>query len=78
MEVEKLVRMANQIAANMDYGPDKKKAADGIADHLHRFWTKAMCTLIVEGQRNNSVELSPVASLAVTKLADLQRKKHAV
>ena len=29
MDVEKLVRMANQIAANFDYGPDKDKIVHG-------------------------------------------------
>ena len=42
MDVEKLVKMANQIAANSDYGPDKEKVAATVADHLTRFWTPAM------------------------------------
>ena len=32
MKADKLVRMANQIAANFDYGGDKQKTVAGIAD----------------------------------------------
>jgi formate dehydrogenase subunit delta len=69
MDVEKLVRMANQIAANCDYGPDKDKIVAAVADHLTRFWTPSMRSLIVEGHRKNLIDLSPIAARAVEKLA---------
>jgi formate dehydrogenase subunit delta len=69
MDVEKLVRMANQIAANMDYGPDQEKIAAGIADHLRRFWTPSMRALIIEGHGKGLTDLSPLAARAVEKLA---------
>ena len=72
MDVEKLVRMANQIAANFEYGPDKDKAAAGVADHLRRFWTPSMRAQIIDGYRQNTVELSDLAKLAVAKLAEQQ------
>jgi formate dehydrogenase subunit delta len=68
MDVDKLVRMANQIAANSDYGPDKDKVAAVVADHLSRFWTPAMRVAIIEGHRKNLIDLSPVAARAVEKL----------
>jgi formate dehydrogenase subunit delta len=68
MDVEKLVKMANQIAANSDYGSDKDKVAAVVADHLTRFWTPAMRVAIIEGHKKNLVELSPVAARAVEKL----------
>jgi formate dehydrogenase subunit delta len=68
MDVEKLVRMANQIAANSDYGPDKDKIAATVADHLTRFWTPEMRTAIIEGHRRKLVDLSPTAARAVEKL----------
>ena len=68
MDVEKLVRMANQIAANFDYGPDKEKVAAAVADHLTRFWTPAMRALVIEGHRKNLIDLSPIAARAVEKL----------
>jgi len=68
MDIDKLVKMANQIAANCDYGADKAKVADVVADHLTRFWTPAMRAAIIEGQRKNLVDLSPMAAQAVAKL----------
>ena len=50
MDVEKLVRMANQIATANDYGSDKDKVAAVVADHLTRFWTPAMRIAIIEGR----------------------------
>jgi formate dehydrogenase subunit delta len=68
MDIEKLVKMANQIAANCDYGVDKDKVAAVVADHLTRFWTPAMRVAIIEGHRKNLVELSPMAGRAVERL----------
>jgi hypothetical protein len=68
MDVEKLVKMANQIAANSDYGPDKEKVAAVVADHLTRFWTPAMRKAIIEGHANKRVDLTPMAARAVDKL----------
>ena len=69
MDVEKLVKMANQIAANSDYGADKDKIAATVADHLARFWTPAMRAAIVDGHHKQLVDLSPIAARAVEKLA---------
>jgi formate dehydrogenase subunit delta len=73
MDVEKLVRMANQIAANNDYGSDKAKVAATVADHLKRFWTPAMRAAIVEGHERRVLDLSPSAARAVEVLARQQR-----
>jgi hypothetical protein len=68
MDIEKLVKMANQIAANSDYGPDRDKIAATVAEHLTRFWTPAMRKAIIEGHRQKLVDLSPTAARAVEKL----------
>ena len=68
MDIEKLVRMANQIAANSDYGPDKDKLAATVADHLTRFWTPEMRAAVIEGHRRKILDLSPTAARAVEKL----------
>lgn len=73
MDVEKLVRMANQIAANNDYGPAKDKVVAAVADHLKRFWTPAMRAAIVEGHERRMLDLSPSAARAVEVLARQQR-----
>jgi formate dehydrogenase subunit delta len=69
MNVDKLVKMANQIAANSDYGPDKDKTAAVVADHLQRFWTPDMRAAIVAGTSRKLLDLSPVAARAVELLA---------
>jgi formate dehydrogenase subunit delta len=77
MDVEKLARMANQIAANFEYGPDKQKVVAGIADHLQRFWSPTMRAQLIEAQRRNAVELSELAGLAVAKLAEPKKTSAA-
>jgi len=77
MDVNKLVRMANQIAANLDDGKNPEKAVDGTLDHLKRFWTPAMRQQIVEHYRQGSngeevIELSLIAARAVARLAEEQ------
>ena len=68
MDIEKLVRMANQIAANNDYGPDKDKIVATVADHLTRFWTPEMRAAVISGHRRKILDLSPTAARAVEKL----------
>lgn len=70
MNVNKLVRMANQIADNFAYGADDAKAAAGVADHLRRFWTPDMRKLIVEHVNGGGAGLNKVAALAVARLAE--------
>ena len=65
MNVEKLARMANQIAANFEYGPNKAQAVAGVADHLLRFWTREMRAELAEGDARGDVELTEVAELAL-------------
>ncbi|HEX6993159.1 MAG TPA: formate dehydrogenase subunit delta [Gammaproteobacteria bacterium] len=78
MDVNKLVRMANQIAANLDHGKDPEKAIAGTLDHLKRFWTPEMRRQIVEHYRQGSngssdvIELSYIAAKAIGRLAEEQ------
>jgi hypothetical protein len=73
MDVNKLVRMANQIAENLDYGPDKDKVVAATSDHLQRFWSPPMKQLIVEHSGRGETELSALAARAVAHLAERQR-----
>jgi formate dehydrogenase subunit delta len=68
MDVEKLARMANQIATNFDYGSDKDKVVAGIVDHLSRFWSPSMRAELIEAYRGKGVELSELAARAVAQL----------
>ena len=73
MDVKKLVRMANQIAENLDYGPHKEQVVAATADHLQRFWTPSMRRLIVEHYRSGDSGLSDLAGQAVARLAEVQQ-----
>lgn len=73
MDLQKLVRMANQIAANLDYGADQEKTAAAVADHLRRFWTPLMLDELVDGLEAGEAELSVTAARAVEQLASQRR-----
>lgn len=66
----KLVRMANQIADNFDYGPSQDKAVAGVLDHLTRFWTPDMKRAIIEQQQGGDIGLNEIAAKAVRALAE--------
>lgn len=70
MADNKLVRMANQIADNFDYGPDQSKAVDGVLDHLTRFWTPDMKQAIIEQHKGGDIGLNEIAAGAVKALAE--------
>ncbi len=59
---EKLVMMANQIAANLAHDDDPAKAT---AEHIHLFWDPRMKAMI---DAHGEAGLSPIAASALTKL----------
>ena len=67
---KKLVRMANQIADNFDYGAAQSVAVAGVLDHLVRFWTPDMKRSIVEMQQAGQIGLNEIAAAAVKGLAE--------
>ncbi len=42
MNAQKLVKMANEIAAFFDAEPDRQVVLDGVAGHIKRFWDPRM------------------------------------
>jgi formate dehydrogenase subunit delta len=78
MDTKKLVRMANQIAANLDYGQQDRTALIGsVADHLRRFWTPDMRREIVAEHREGKAELEEIAAKAVAKLGEELQQRDA-
>ena len=69
MEIERLVAMANDIAAFFDSEPDKTVAAEGVRFHISRFWEARMRQAIIEHVRKGGAGLVPTARTAVTLLA---------
>lgn len=72
MDVDKLVRMANQIAANFDGGSDEAKAVAGVADHLGRFWSPLMKNQIIARWKERPADLVPRAAAAIEAIAARQ------
>lgn len=73
MNIDKLIKMANQIVLNMEYGGDTGKAVDGAADHMRRFWTPDMLAEIIEYAEGGGSSLSETAAKTVAKLAEEQK-----
>ena len=68
MDIDKLVRMANQIAANYEYLPDPDAAGAKVADHIRRFWDPGMRSEIIEYLHADGSDLSDIARRAITKI----------
>lgn len=68
MDVRKLVKMANQIAMNFDYGPEKDKAIAGAVDHMRRFWTPDMRAAIIAYAESRDNDLTELASAVIAEL----------
>ena len=68
MEIDSLVRMANQIAANVAHHP-ADQAADEVAAHLRSFWAPSMRRRLAEWVVDEGGSgLDPVARTAVDRL----------
>lgn len=64
-----LVHMANQIALNLEPGPGgDAEAAERVANHLRRFWSRGMKAMIQDYARTDGEDLRPVALAAVKLL----------
>jgi formate dehydrogenase subunit delta len=69
VDVERLVAMANDIAAFFDAEPDKAVAAEGVRFHISRFWEKRMRSAIIAHVEAGGAGLTPTASNAIKLLA---------
>jgi formate dehydrogenase subunit delta len=68
VDVQRLVAMANDIAAFFDSEPDKAVAAEGVRFHLTRFWDPRMRREIVAHLESGGAGLTPTARNAVALL----------
>jgi formate dehydrogenase subunit delta len=69
VDVERLVAMANDIAAFFDADADKAAAAEGVRFHIARFWEARMRRAIIEHVEGGGAGLVPTAIAAVKQLA---------
>ena len=70
MNVDRLVAMANEIAAFFEADPDRTAAVAGVTNHLTRFWEPRMKKQIIEHQAAGGHGLTAVAAAAVAQLAE--------
>jgi formate dehydrogenase subunit delta len=68
MDVERLVAMANDIAAFFDAEADKAVAAEGVRFHISRFWEARMRRAIIAHLAAGGAGLVPTARDAISKL----------
>jgi formate dehydrogenase subunit delta len=66
--IDKLLKMGEQIAANMAYTQDRDIVAARISDHLGRFWDPRMLEVIKAYREEHPEGLSPELSAAVANL----------
>lgn len=70
MNTAKLVRMANDIAANFDCGLDRATEVAGVADHIGRFWSPYMLEAMARHMRSEYTGLSGLAEQALKELIE--------
>lgn len=70
MKAERLVAMANDIAAFFAADPDRSSAVSSVANHLTRFWEPRMRREIIAHYKAGGEGLSELAAAAVGQLKD--------
>ena len=70
MNKAKLVRMANDIAANFDCGLDRARDVAGVVDHIGRFWSPFMVDTMAQHMRSGDTGLSDLAEQAFRELIE--------
>ena len=70
MNPDKLVRMANDIAANFNCEPDHERQTAAVADHISRFWSPYMLDAMARHMRSGDTGLSGLAEQALRALID--------
>lgn len=68
MTLDKLVRMANQIATAFK-SQQPGRAAEATSDHIRQFWDPRMRTMIADHLRAGGGGLNDIARAAVEQLA---------
>jgi formate dehydrogenase subunit delta len=76
MDIDNLVRMANQIGTFFSAYPDPEEAKTSIANHIQKFWEPRMRSLMLDCMANGQTpELMPLVHEALTLHATTLRPK---
>lgn len=65
---DKLIRMAEQIAANISISDDDDVVAERVAEHLQKFWDPHMRAAILEYAEAHPASIKPQLRRALDKL----------
>lgn len=65
MNIQYIVRMANQIGQFFESEPDQKQAISDVAAHLKRFWEPGMRKAIINHVNHGGEGLLPIVLKAV-------------
>ena len=66
MQVDNLIRMANQIGAFFEAMPDRPEALENLVLHIKKFWTPAMRRALLEQVDGaGDVGLAPMVAEAI-------------
>lgn len=68
-QVDHLVRMANQIARNMNAWGEPDAVAARVAEHLTKFWTPAMREQLLRYREQDGEDLAPAVEGALRLVA---------
>lgn len=68
MNIENLVKMANDIGNFFGAEPDRTVAVRGIADHIRRFWDPRMRKAIIAHYREGGIGLNDLPRAAIAEL----------
>ena len=67
MDVNNLIKMANQIGIFFESMPDRQQAVADIASHIRRFWEPRMRRALLDSlEQNDAEELSDIVREALT------------
>lgn len=70
MNIDLLIKMTNEISANLGTNPDREAAVRDVASHLRRFWEPRMRAQIIQyWQERQGGGLSDLSLEAVALLA---------
>ena len=72
-KLDRLVKMVNQIALNMSANGTDAMVADQVAEHLQKFWSPPMKSLIIEQPADVDIGLPPIGQLAIQNLSTIQK-----
>ena len=67
MDVNNLIKMANQIGTFFESMPDRQQAVADIASHIRRFWEPRMRRALLDSlEQNRTNELSDIVREALS------------